>query len=299
MIALLFTLGILNAYVSPAYVNLASCLPYAVVAGATITNDGPTIVNGDLALSPGSAVVGFPPGEVVGTQHITDGDAAACMGDLATAITDADSRAADATMSGELGGMTLAPGVYKSDGEFAITDILYLDGQNDPDAAWIFIMATNLVVNAGAQVVMLNYDNSQGTNVWWSCGNRADIFTTAAMQGTVMAYQSIAAQSGATTGPLMANIGEVTLLSNVVNSYEHFTNATEPVYFAPTSQPSGQPSEEGDDDTTLGGGAIAGIVIGGVVFLVLIAAAIWFFACSAGAAAYSAPQAAGTEMSAV
>jgi hypothetical protein len=222
------------------------------------------------------------------------------MGDLATAITDADSRSADLTLSGELGGMTLAPGVYKSDGEFAISGILYLDGQNDPAAAWIFIMATNLVVNSGAAVVMQNYDNTQGTNVWWSCGNRADIFTTAAMQGTVMAYQSIAAQSGATTGPLMANIGEVTLLSNVVNSYEHFTNATVPVYFEPTSQPSRQPSD--DDDTKLGGGAIAGIVIGGVVFLVLIALAVWF--CALGgmsATAYAAPQGAAgtTEMSAV
>jgi type VI secretion system secreted protein VgrG len=290
-------------------VNLGSCVPYAVVAGATVTNDGPTKVNGDLALSPGSAVTGFPPGEVIGTQHITDGAAAACMGDLATAITDADSRSADLTLSGELGGMTLAPGVYKSDGEFSITGILYLDGQNDPAAAWVFIMATNLVVNSGAQVVMLNYDNTQGTNVWWSAGSRADIFTTAAMQGTVMAYQSIAAQSGATTGPLMANIGEVTLLSNVVNSYEHFTNATEPV-FNPSSQPSSQPSSmpstleslellngsENDDDEPLSNGTIAGIVIGGVVFIAMVVAVNWYFAAVMGASAGSAPQSASTGM---
>jgi type VI secretion system secreted protein VgrG len=257
-------------------------------------------------------VTGFPPGEVVGTEHITDGAAAACMGDLSNAITDANSRSADLALSGELGGMTLAPGVYKSDGEFAITGILYLDGQNDPAAAWIFIMATNLVVNSGAQVVMLNYDNTQGTNVWWSCGNRADIFTTAAMQGTVMAYQSIAAQNGATTGPLMANIGEVTLLSNVVNSYEHFTNATDPI-FNPSSQPSSQPSSmpstleslellngSDDDDVSLSSGDIAGIVIGGVVFIAMVVAAIWFFACSAGASSSAVPQsAAAAEMSAV
>jgi hypothetical protein len=208
------------------------------------------------------------------------------MADLATAITDANGRAADATMSGELGGMTLAPGVYKSDGDFAITGTLYLDGQNDPDAAWIFIMATSLTANSGSAVVMLNYDNSQGTNVWWSCGERADIFTTAAMQGTVMAYQSIAAQNGATTGPLMANIGEVTLLANVVNSYEQFTNATEPIIYVPPSES----GEDDDEDTVLSGGAIAGIVIGGVVFLVLIAAAVWFFVFGGMAAGYSAPQ---------
>jgi hypothetical protein len=158
------------------------------------------------------------------------------MGDLATAIIDANGRAADMSLNGELGGMTLAPGVYKSDGDFAITGTLFLDGQNDPNAAWIFIMASTLVANTGAAVVMLNYDNTHGTKVWWSAGSRADIFTNAAMQGTVMAYQSIAAQNGATTGPLMANIGEVTLLSNTVHSYNDFNAAI------PSSQPSTQPS---------------------------------------------------------
>jgi hypothetical protein len=158
------------------------------------------------------------------------------MSDLAAAITEANSRTPDSSFSGELGGMTLAPGVYKSNGGFAITGTLYLDGQNDPNAAWIFIMATTFVANTGAQVVMLNYDSFQGVNVWWSCGSRADIFTTASIQGTIMAYQSIAAQNGATTGPLMANIGEVTLLTNVVNSYNYYIHAK------PSSQPSVQPS---------------------------------------------------------
>jgi hypothetical protein len=151
-------------------------------------------------------------------------------------------------------------------------------------------MATSLVVNSGAAVVMQNYDNTQGTNVWWSCGERADIFTTAAMQGTVMAYQSIAAQNGATTGPLMANIGEVTLLANVVKSYDQFTNDTVPIIYTP-----GDSDDSNDDSSTLSGGAIAGIVIGGVVFLVLIAVALWFFVFGGMAAAgYSAPQAATT-----
>jgi hypothetical protein len=256
-----------------------------VVAGATVTNDGPSIVNGDLALSPGISVTGFPPGELIGTQHLADASASACIGDLVTAINDANGRASDATLSGELGGMTLTPGVYRSDATFAITGTLYLDGQNDPNAAWIFIMATALVVNSGAAVVMQNYDNTQGTNVWWSCGSRADIFTNAAMQGTVMAHQTIAAQNGATTGPLMANIGQVSLLANVVNSYSHFTNDTVPIVYTP-----GDSDDSNDDSSTLSGGAIAGIVIGGVVFLVLIAVAIWFFVFGGMAAAgYAAP----------
>ena len=267
-------------YAPPPLVDMGSCIDFAVVAGATITNSGFSYIDGDLGLSPGSAVVGFPPGEISGTMHVTDSIAAACMSDLAIAIADANSRPADATMSGELGGMTLAPGVYKSDSGFAITNTLYLDGQNDPDAAWIFIMATTLTVNTGASVVMKNYDNNVGVNVWWSVSERADIFSNAAMQGTVMATQSIATQDGASSGPLMANIGEVTLLSNVVSAY----NSTK--FPVPSSSSS-------DDSTTLSDGAIAGIVIGGVVFIAIVAGLIWFFLFSAGAsgAAYSAPAA--------
>jgi hypothetical protein len=205
------------------------------------------------------------------------------MGDLGTAIADANGRVPNRALSGELGGMTLAPGVYKSDGIFSITGTLYLDGQNDPNAAWIFIMATNLAVNPGGAVVMQNYDNTRGTNVWWSCGNRADIFTTAKLQGTVMAYQSIAAQNGATTGPLMANIGEVTLLANVVNSYSHFTNATVPVQYTPLLESSA------DSSSSLSSGAIAGIVIGVVLVLLLLAVVIYCIAYCATTVGYSAP----------
>lgn len=262
----------MNAFASPAYVNVGSCLPFAVVAGATVTNSGYSKIYGDLALSPGSAVTGFPPGEVIGTAHVTDGAAAACMGDLAIAITNANSRPADSTMSGELGGMTLPPGVYKSDGMFSITGTLYLDGQNDPNAAWIFIMATSLQVNTGGSVVMLNYNNT-AVNVWWSCGERADILTSAKMQGTVMAHQSIAVRTGATTGPLMANIGEVTLLNNVVYSY---TNITQNMNSVSTKQ-----------DTNLSNGAIAGIVIGGVAFIALVAGISGYIVFGAGASGYA------------
>lgn len=105
------------------------------MAGATVTNDGPSVVDGDVALSPGIAVAGFPPGKLVGSFHISDGLASACMGDLVSAINDANGRTADVNLNGELGGKTLAPGVYRSNEGFAITNILYLDGKSDPTAA--------------------------------------------------------------------------------------------------------------------------------------------------------------------
>lgn len=141
------------------------------------------------------------------------------------------------SMTGELGGMRLSPGVYKSIAGYSITNILYLDGQNDPDAAWIFVMATTLTVNAGASVVMLNYDDTNGVSVWWSCADRADILVGASMQGTIMAHQNIAVGTGATTGPLMASLGEVTLLSNSVVAYPALQQQTPKPSRAPTRSP--------------------------------------------------------------
>jgi hypothetical protein len=57
-------------------VPLGTAANFAVLAGSTVTNTGPTILNGDLGLSPGTSVTGFPPGQVNGTIHAADSLAA-------------------------------------------------------------------------------------------------------------------------------------------------------------------------------------------------------------------------------
>ena len=66
-------------------VALLSSVDYAVLAGSTISNTGATTVTGDLGLSPGSSVTGFPPGIIVGTRHVGDPSSVQAKLDLTTA----------------------------------------------------------------------------------------------------------------------------------------------------------------------------------------------------------------------
>jgi hypothetical protein len=110
--------------------TLASAATYAVIASSTITNTGPTVLTGDLGLSPGTAVTGFPPGTVVGTQHIADAAAAQAQVDVGIAYDNAAAQTPFTDLTGaDLGGLTLTPGVYHFSSSVGITGTLTLDGQ--------------------------------------------------------------------------------------------------------------------------------------------------------------------------
>ncbi len=94
-----------------ATVPLASTSNFGVLAGSAVTSTGATTVTGDLGLSPGSSVGGFPPGILNGTQHINDVIANQAKLDLTTAYNDAAGRTCTdiVTLSGNIGGLTLTP----------------------------------------------------------------------------------------------------------------------------------------------------------------------------------------------
>lgn len=95
-------------------VDLGTAEAFAVLGGAAVTNTGTTVVNGDLGVSPGSAITGFPPGIVDGTIHNTDAAAAQAQSDLVIAYNDAAGRAPNAVLTGQnLGGLTLTEGAYR------------------------------------------------------------------------------------------------------------------------------------------------------------------------------------------
>ena len=201
----------------PGSVNLGICSTYAVMAGSTVVNTGPTIITGDMGLSPGSAVVGFPPGIVIGTMHITDTMAAACAVDLTAAYNDAAGRTlAPISISGNIGGMTLVGGLYKSTSGMAISGgDLTLDGGGGSTSVWIFQMASTFVMTAGRQVILTN--GAQANNVYWQVGTSATIQAGASCFGTLMADQSITLQTGATLrGRALTRIGGVTLDANAI-----------------------------------------------------------------------------------
>src|SRR5450756_844507 len=138
-------------------VNLGTTSSFAVLAGSTITNTGPTTITGDVGLSPGSAFTGQASVTLHGAVHVADAVAIQAKKDLVTAYNDAAGRTPVATIGTELGGHTLIPGVYDSaSGTFEITGTLTLDAQGNPDGVFIFQMESTLVTAPFSNVALLN-----------------------------------------------------------------------------------------------------------------------------------------------
>ncbi|MDP2274110.1 MAG: ice-binding family protein [Archangium sp.] len=198
-------------------VDLGASGAFVALAGSTVTNTGPTILTGDLGVSPGSSVTGFPPGLVVGTQHVTDITAASAAFDLTVAYNDAAGRTlCPVSVAGNLGGQTLTPGLYKSTGSLEVTSgDLTLDAQGDVDAIFIFQIASTLMTSSGRQVILAG--GAKSANVFWQVGTAATLGSTSAFQGTIMADQAITLATGATlNGRALARIGAVNLDSNAI-----------------------------------------------------------------------------------
>lgn len=196
--------------------SLGTAADFAVLAGATITNTGPTTITGDVGLSPGTAITGFPPGQVIGTVHAADAVALQAKTDLAAAYDDAAARPTTATVGVELGGTTKTPGVYESPaGTFGITGTLTLDAQGDPNAVFIFKAASTLITASASSVTLVN--GAQASNVFWKVGSSATLGTYSILRGNVMALASITVTTGVVVdGRTMARTAAVTLDSDTI-----------------------------------------------------------------------------------
>lgn len=198
-------------------VVLVASVDYAVLAGATITNTGATKITGDVGLSPGSSVGGFPPGIIVGTKHISDISANNAKLDLTTAYNNAAGRTlGPVSVSGNLGGMTLPPGLYKSTSGLAISSgDLTLDAKGNANAVWIFQMASTLITTSGRKVILSG--GAKAANIFWQVGTSATLGTTSVFKGTIMADQSITMNTGAVLeGRVLARIGAITMNGNTI-----------------------------------------------------------------------------------
>ena len=197
--------------------NLGTTESFAVLAGAGVTNTGPSIISGDLGACPTPAITGFPPGTVInGTIHAADAVCLQAQSDLVIAYNDAAGRAPTTTYPGvqDLGGLTLTPGVYQATA-FAITGTLTLDAQGDPGAVWIFQAGSTLITAVNSSVMVIN--GGQPCNVFWQVGSSATLGVGSTFVGTILALTSITANTNATVqGRLLARNGAVTLDSNTV-----------------------------------------------------------------------------------
>ncbi|MEU3166639.1 DUF4082 domain-containing protein [Streptosporangium sp. NPDC006930] len=175
-------------------VNIGSAAPFGVLAAA-VTNVNSTTVTGNLGVSPGTAVTGFPPGTVSGTKQIGNATAAQAKADATGAYNDAAGRTPDATVAAQLGGTTKGPGVYNSvTGSFSISGTLALDAQGDPNAVFIF-QASSLDAANISNISLQR--GAQADNLFWQISGSATLGTYCTFRGNILAQGTVAIGSGA------------------------------------------------------------------------------------------------------
>lgn len=216
-------------------VDLKSVSRFGIIAGVGVTNNAgfSEIRNMDVGISPGvrSSITGFPPaiivnGAIYASDDIAPPGVAAMLTQAKQDLTDAYLYAesatfpAPATVSGDLGGTTLAPGIYKSTSTLLIqSGNLTLDAQGDPNAVWIFQVASDFTTVGGAGGSVILSGGAQAKNVFWQTGSSATIGDNTSFKGNVLALTSITLNSGAVAeGRMLARNGSVVMTNTNIIS---------------------------------------------------------------------------------
>ena len=136
-------------------VSLATAANYSVLGATTVTNTNPSVLAQSVGLSPGTSIVGFPPGIVnaPGTIEATSPVTLQAQNDLTAAYVDAAGRPVEFTQTNpDLVGQTLTPGVYAASAKapLGLSGQLVLDGQNNPNAVFIFQTDSTLITTPAA-----------------------------------------------------------------------------------------------------------------------------------------------------
>lgn len=223
-ILMLWLVSLFGAVASAQTVPLGTATSFGVLAGSAITNVGPTVITGDLGIQPNnaSAVTGFTfstppgPGIVNGATHFANAAALQAQNDATTAFNTLAALPCTATVAGDLGGMTLTPGVYCSTSTMGLTGAVTLNGQNDPAARFVFKVGSALTTASGASVNVIN--GAQACNIFWQVGSSATLGTGTSFLGTVIAFTSVTINTGTSiSGRTIARNGAVTTGSAAIS----------------------------------------------------------------------------------
>jgi hypothetical protein len=224
-----------NASLGPLLVDLKSVMRFGIMAGVGVANNAgfSEIRNMDVGISPGvrSSITGFPPAIIVnGAMYASDDIAplgvAAMLTlakqDLTAAYLFAEGATspAPATVAGDQGGLTLAPGIYKSTSTLMIqSGDLTLDAQGDANAVWIFQIASDFTTVGGAGGNIILTGGAQAKNVFWQVGSSATIGDNTTFNGNILALTSITMNANAVAnGRMLARNGSVVMTStNIIN----------------------------------------------------------------------------------
>jgi type VI secretion system secreted protein VgrG len=198
--------------------SLGAAKGFAVLGASTVTCTGQSVVTGDVGVSPGTGITGFnPPCTITGTIHAGDAAAVQAHADLGIAYGALAGASCEHNLTGQdLGGQTLAPGIYCFDTTVGVTGALTLDGGGDSTAVWIFQVGTAITTATGSSVVMAG--SGKPANVFWQVGSSATIGTATAFQGNLLAYATITLVSGSSVvGRALALNAAVTMDNNSVS----------------------------------------------------------------------------------
>ena len=197
-------------------VPLGTASSFAVLAGAGITNTGPTTVNGDVGTFPTTTITGAGSLTINGTNHAGDGVTQQAQTDLVTAYNNAAAQGPTNPIVADLGGQSLSPGVYNSASSIGLTGALTLNGGGDPNAIFVFQAGSALTTASASSVVLIN--GARACNVFWQIGSSATLGTGSTFRGTVIALQSITVTTGVTVeGRVLARNGAVTLDTDTIS----------------------------------------------------------------------------------
>jgi hypothetical protein len=211
-----FLLPLLITSANADSITLGTAGGYAVLAGSAVTNTGSSILIGDMGVSAGCAISGFPPGNVSGSTNACNAAAAQAKKDLLTAYNAAFNMTPTATLTGKnLGGMILTPGVYFFASSAQLTGTLTLNDLGNPNAVFVFQIGSTLTTASSSAVI---FSSSLDKNVFWQVGSSATLGSGTQFEGNILANTSITLDSGASIGcgSALALNGAVTLNSNSI-----------------------------------------------------------------------------------
>ena len=207
-----------NVYATTVNTGLGTANLFAVLGGTTVTNTGPSSINGNLGLWSGTSVTGFPPGTVSGTIDAGNASAMQAQMDLTGAYNVAAAQPCGGVLTGQnLGGQTLTAGVYCFASSAQLNGNLILNAQGDANAVFIFQIGSTLTTLSGSNITIIN--GGTGNNVFWQVGSSATLGTASKFAGNILALSNITLDAGAdiSCGRALALNGAVTMDTNEVS----------------------------------------------------------------------------------
>lgn len=201
---------------------------FTLLGGSAITSTAPVgtvISNGNVGLSPtaSSGITGFPPAVISNGAIIETGDATsqARLDFIAASAFLADLTMDTDLSNTELGGLELAPGVYRFDAAAAHTGALTLDAQFQNNVAWVFQIGTSLTTAVDSTVTVINLGTNGGSDlgIFWNTGAEIVIGATNTLAGNYLSGTSITLGASTDGGARLLALAAITLDQNEINAY--------------------------------------------------------------------------------